>query len=102
MSTEKTRRTKFAVGHFLTERPNDPKSFLELAGRYADRLREVYFAWPGLLNGRPTGLKKEDEEERIIADLQYCRAHGMKLDLLANATCYGERLRNGNIPSGSK
>ena len=91
MSTEKAHRTKFAVGHFLTEKPDDPKSFLELAKLYAPRLREVYFAWPGLLNGRPTGLKKEHEEERIIADLQYCRAHGMKLDLLANATCYGEK-----------
>ena len=90
-STENGPRTKFAVGHFLTERPDDPKSFLELAKRYADRLREVYFAWPGLLNGRPTGLKKENEEERIISDMQYCRKHGMKLDLLANATCYGEK-----------
>ena len=90
-STENGPRTKFAVGHFLTERPDDPKSFHELAKRYAPRLREVYFAWPGLLNGRPTGLKKENEEERIISDLQYCRKHGMKLDLLANATCYGEK-----------
>ena len=74
---ENSLRTKFAVGHFLTERPDDPKSFHELAKRYAPRLREVYFAWPGLLNGRPTGLKKETEEERIISDLQYCRKHGM-------------------------
>ena len=90
MSTEQTNRTKFAVGHFLTGKPDDPKSFPELARRYADRLREVYFAWPGLANGRPTGLRKEHEEERIISDLKYCREHGMKLDLLANATCYGE------------
>jgi hypothetical protein len=91
MSTEKTHRTKFAVGHFLTERPDDPKSFRELAGRYADRLREVYFAWPGLLNGRAHLHKREHEAERIISDLKYCREHGMKLDLLANATCYGEK-----------
>ena len=91
MSTGAPNRTKFAVGHFLTEKPDDPKSFLELAKRYAPRLREVYFAWTGLANGRPFSLKKENEEERIISDLKYCRAHGMKLDLLANATCYGEK-----------
>ncbi len=91
MSTGDTNRTKFAVGHFLTERPDDPKSFLELARRYAPRLREVYFAWPGLLNGRAHLHKRENEAERIISDLKYCREHGMKLDLLANATCYGEK-----------
>ncbi len=77
--TKKAYRTKFAVGHFLTEKPDDPKSFLKPAERYAARLREVYFAWPGVLNGRPTGIKKEMEEERIITDLQYCRVHGMKI-----------------------
>ena len=91
MNKENTRRTKFAVGHFLTEKPDDPKSFMELARRYASRLREVYFAWPGLLNGRAHLHKLENEEERIISDLKYCREHGMKLDLLANAACYGEK-----------
>ena len=84
-------RTKFAIGHYLTEKPDDPKSFLELARRYAPRLREVYFSWPGLLNGRAHVHKREHEAERIISDLQYCKEHGMKLDLLANATCYGEK-----------
>ena len=91
MSSDNSQRTKFAIGHFLTKRPDDPKSFLELAKRYAPRLREVYFAWPGLLNGRAHLQKLENEEERIIADLKYCREHGMKLDLLANAACYGEK-----------
>ena len=101
MSTGDTNRTKFAVGHFLTERPDDPKSFLELARRYAPRLREVYFAWPGLLNGRAHLHKRENEAERIISDLKYCREHGMKLDLLANATCYGERRSRRNSASSS-
>ena len=90
MSSENSNRTKFAVGHFLTREPDDPKSFLALAKRYAPRLREVYFSWPGLMNGRPYIRQGGDEEERVISDLKYCREHGMKLDLLANATCYGE------------
>jgi NAD-dependent dihydropyrimidine dehydrogenase PreA subunit len=83
-------RTKFAVGHFLTKEPDDPASFSELAKRFAPRLREVYFPWPGLWNARAKVYDKPDDEERIAADLKYCREHGMKLDLLANATCYGD------------
>ena len=52
MSSEKIARTKFAVGHYLTEKPDDPASFAELARRFAPRLREVYFPWPGLSNAR--------------------------------------------------
>jgi hypothetical protein len=83
-------RTKFAVGHYLTDKPDDPASFTELARRFAPRLREVYFPWPGLINGRPRMVDVQNEEERVISDLKYCREHGMKLDLLANAACYGE------------
>ena len=84
-------RTKYAVGHFLTKNPDDPASFAELARRYAPRLREVYFAWSGLTHGRPDIVSIQNEEERIISDMKYCREHGMKLDLLANALCYGEK-----------
>ena len=90
MSSKKDNRTKFAVGHFLTEKPDDPASFRVLAERFADRLREVYFPWPGLSNARSKVYKNPDDESRIAADLKYCREHGMKLDILANATCYGE------------
>ena len=89
MNSEQNKRTKFAVGHFLTEDPDNPATFAELARRFAPRLREVYFPWPGFSNARSKIYKPEDEE-RIAADLKYCRAHGMKLDILANATCYGD------------
>ena len=90
MSTENVKRTKYAIGHFLTADEASPKSFSELVRRFGGRLREVYFPWPGLANGRPRTDKKPGQEERIISDLKSCREHGMKLDLLANATCYGE------------
>ena len=91
MSTENKNRTKFAVGHFLTAKPDDPASFAELARRFAPRLREVYFPWPGLSNARAKVYDKPDDEARIVADLKYCREHGMKLDILANATCYADK-----------
>ncbi len=90
MKTESIKRTKFAVGHYLTEKPDDPLSFAELAKKFAPRLREVYFPWPGLSNARAKVYNKPDDEARIAADLKYCREHGMKLDILANATCYGD------------
>jgi len=90
MNSEQNNRTKFAVGHFLTEDPDNPATFAELARRFAPRLREVYFPWPGFSNARSKIYDKPDDEERIATDLKYCRAHGMKLDILANATCYGE------------
>ena len=55
MSSEQIARTKFAFGHFLTAEPDDPNSFAELAKRFAPRLREVYFPWPGLSNARARG-----------------------------------------------
>ena len=91
MNPENNTRTKFAVGHYLTEKPDNPASFAELAKKFATRLREVYFPWPGLSNARAKVYDKPEHEERIIADLKYCREHGMKLDILANATCYGEK-----------
>ena len=91
MNSKTDNRTKFAVGHFLTAKPDDPASFSVLAQRFADKLREVYFPWPGLSNARAKVYKNADDEARIAADLKYCREHGMKLDLLANATCYGEK-----------
>ena len=90
MKTQPVKRTKFAVGHYLTEKPDDPLSFAELAKKFAPRLREVYFPWPGLSNARAKVYDKPDDEARIAADLKYCREHGMKLDILANATCYGD------------
>ena len=90
MSAENKSRTKIAVGHYVTDKPDDPASFTELARKYAPRLREVYFPWLGLTSGRPHIVDIPDEEERIISDLKYCRKHGMKLDLLANSLCYGE------------
>jgi len=90
MSTVDQTRTKFSVGYYLTEKEDSPTCFSELARRFAPRLKEVYFPWPGLAHGRASHTMP-NEEERSVADLKYCRDHGMKLDLLANAMCYGEK-----------
>ena len=80
---------KFAVGYYFGERGGF--TFHDLAEEFAPRLKEVYFPWVGLAHGRTPARLMPDGEEHLIDDLQYCRKHGMKLDLLANAMCYGEK-----------
>lgn len=80
---------RFAFGYFSGRRAGH--SFRELAEEYAPFLREVCFPWPGLLSaceldGDPAELRKQ-----LVDDLRFCRSKGMLLDLLADATCYGDR-----------
>ena len=82
-------RKKFAFGFFFEKR--NGFTFRDLVEQYAPFLQEVYFPWPGLLSAReiegdPTALRK-----RIIDDMRFCRSKGLKLDLLINATCYGDK-----------
>ena len=79
---------KFAFGYFFGNRGGH--SFRELAEEYAPFLREVSFPWPGLLSaseidGDPAELRKQ-----LVDDLRFCRSKGMRLGLLADATCYGD------------
>ena len=79
---------KFAFGYFFGRRAG--YSFRDLAEEYAPFLREVCFPWPGLLSaleldGDPVELRKQ-----LVDDLLFCRSKGMRLDLLADATCYGD------------
>ena len=82
-------KRKFAFGYYFGKRAG--VSFRDLAEKYAPFLQEVYFPWPGLLsareiNGDPTPLRKQ-----VIDDMRFCRSKGMRLDLLINATCYGDK-----------
>ena len=79
---------KFAFGYYFGKRGGF--SFRDLAEQYAPFLQEVYFPWPGLLSARelegdPVSLRKQ-----IVDDLLFCRSKGIGLDLLMNATCYGD------------
>ena len=87
--TPKKNSRRFAFGYYFGKRAGF--SFRDLAEQYAPFLQEVYFPWPGLLsareiNGDPVPLRK-----RIIDDMQFCRSKGLRLDMLINATCYGDK-----------
>ncbi len=84
---------KFALGYQHIE---DGAPFSEIVADYRDHICEVYFPWPGQASGRPPlGHPLEEDSENIRQvleeELQALRAMGVKLDLLFNANCYGER-----------
>lgn len=73
-----------AVGHFL----NEP--FVEACVPHAARIREVFFAWPGVLSCRPAPEFTDEIRGRMFADLMWCRENGILLDALFNCNCYGD------------
>ena len=73
-----------AVGHFL----NEP--FIEACSPWTARIREVFFAWPGVLSCRPAPEFTEEVRARFFADLAWCREQGILLDTLFNCNCYGD------------
>ena len=85
---QKTRR-KFAFGYYFENWHGI--TFRQLAEEYAPFLQEVYFPWPGLLSARDIDGDPAKLRTQLIDDMRFCRSKGMKLDLLVNATCYGDK-----------
>lgn len=73
-----------AVGWF------DNGDFQSICAPYLQRIREVFFAWPGVLSCRPAPDYTDELKARQIADLKWCRANGVELDTLFNCNCYGD------------
>ena len=74
-----------AIGHFY----NEP--FIEACTPWTDRIREVFFAWPGVLSCRPAPEFTDEVRNRLYADLAWCRENGILLDTLFNCNCYGDQ-----------
>ena len=83
MKMTNTRRT-LAVGWF------DNAPFTDVCSKYLPRIREVFFAWPGVKASRPMDDWTDERKARIIADLKWARANGIELDTIFNANCYGD------------
>ena len=80
----KTVLRNLAVGHFL----NAP--FQEACVRHLGRVKETFFAWPGVTSCRPAPDFTPELRARMIADLRWARANGIELDTLFNCNCYGD------------
>ena len=79
------KRRTLAVGHFY----NAP--FQDACRLHLDRIREVFFAWPGVLSCRPAPEFTSEVRAQLVGDLKWCRANGILLDTLFNCNCYGEQ-----------
>ena len=82
---------KFSVGYQLTSTADYLQTIIE----NKNSIHEVYFAWDGFANGRNTtyianDFSQWDAHERKMNDLRALSQNGIKLNLLFNATCYGE------------
>ncbi|MCR5413950.1 MAG: hypothetical protein K6F50_04400 [Kiritimatiellae bacterium] len=75
---------KLAVGWF------DNKPFIDTVKPYASRVKEVFFAWPGVVASRPMDDWTPERRERIVSDLAWARENGIELDTIFNASCYGD------------
>ena len=77
-------KRNLAVGHFF----NGP--FQEACARHLPRIREIFFAWPGVLSCRPAPDFTPEVRQRLLDDLTWARANKIELDTLFNANCYGD------------
>ena len=77
-------RRILAVGHFL----NAP--FQEACARRLGRIKETFFAWPGVLSCRPAPTFTPEVRARMLDDLTWARRNGIELDTLFNCNCYGD------------
>ncbi len=76
---------KLAVGHFY----NAP--FQTACAPFLARIKEVFFAWPGVLSCRPAPDFTPDVRAQLFADLHWARDNGIELDTLFNCNCYGDK-----------
>jgi len=73
-----------AVGHFLNA------DFRAACEPHLGRIRETFFAWPGVLSCRPAPDFTPELRARMADDLRWARANGVELDTLFNCNCYGD------------
>ena len=77
-------RRTLAVGWF------DNFPFQDACSPWLGRIKEVFFAWPGVRASRPMAEWTPERRARLVADLKWARAHGVQLDTIFNVTCYGD------------
>ena len=82
--------TPLFVGYQLRE----DHRFVDTIIEEREAVKEVYFSWPGIANGRNTlpleqGVMEWEALERQFADLQELHKAGLGMNFLLNGNCYG-------------
>lgn len=84
---------KFAIGY---QQPENGEAFAAIVNDYLPHIAEVFFPWVGSAScrsalGKVRGALDWQAQDVLEEDLRAIRAAGVKLDILFNANCYGER-----------
>ncbi len=84
---------KYSIGYQL---PDENDSISEITEDLGDSISEIYFAWVGESSGRApvetwSRCGREETGEIMISELSAAKARGIKLTLLFNAACYGDK-----------
>lgn len=82
---------KFSVGYQLSASTD----FMEYIAENKAHIDELFFSWGDFPNGRNSMLLNDtlypwQAQQKQIEDLGFIAKHGIKLNLLLNANCYGE------------
>ena len=81
---------KYIVGYPINENQN----FISDVIKNRDHIKEVYFSWGDMPNGRSaltkSGTTPFETLTRQVNDLKLLNENGIKLNLLFNANCYGK------------
>ena len=83
-AADKNVRRTLAVGWF------DNAPFREICEKHISRIKEVFFAWPGVTASRPMAEWTPERKELFFEDIAWCRREGVELDAIFNANCYGD------------
>ena len=83
-SENKVQKRTLAVGWF------DNAPFRGICGKYVSRIKEVFFAWPGVKASRPMAEWTPERMRLFFEDIAWCRENGVELDAIFNANCYGD------------
>ena len=78
-------RRTLAVGYFQNG------DFGAACAEYLPRIKETFFAWPGVLSCRPDPVYTPQTRRRLVEDLRQARDRGIELDTLFNCLCYGDK-----------
>jgi hypothetical protein len=77
-------RRTLAVGWF------DNAPFRSICRKYLPRIKEVFFAWPGVTASRPMAEWTPERKRLFFEDIAWRRGEGIELDAIFNANCYGD------------
>ncbi|MCM8772552.1 MAG: hypothetical protein NC922_05765 [Candidatus Omnitrophica bacterium] len=92
-------KIKFSIGYQFKE---EEQIFSDIVEKYKDRIEEVYFPWLNLPSGRGPIAEKVGYinwfvQKQLEYELKKIKKLGIKLNLLLNASCWGENSLSINL-----